>query len=80
MVAGPVGSRDRVDFTIQGDAANLASRLENMNKETGTEILISATTRTLCHELADAGVDFRALGTFDIRGRQQTIDLFTIDI
>ena len=51
-----------------------------MNKETGTEILISETTRALCHELEDAGVDFRALGTFDIRGRQQTIDLFTIDI
>jgi len=80
VVAGPVGSRDRVDFTIQGDAANLASRLENMNKETGTEILISETTRALCHELEGAGVDFRALGTFDIRGRQQTIDLFTIDI
>ncbi|NIZ03462.1 adenylate/guanylate cyclase domain-containing protein [Thalassospira lucentensis] len=80
VVAGPVGSRDRVDFTIQGDAANLASRLENMNKETRTEILISATTKALCGAIEEDGIAFRDLGTFDIRGRTQTIDLFTIDI
>ncbi|WP_404420927.1 adenylate/guanylate cyclase domain-containing protein [Thalassospira australica] len=78
VVAGPVGSGDRIDFTIQGDTANLASRLEAMNKETGTEILISATTRELANTVTDANIAFKPLGSFTIRGRQQVVDLFTI--
>lgn len=78
VVAGPVGSGDRIDFTIQGDTANLASRLEAMNKETGTEILISAATRELADDQTHANFAFKALGSFAIRGRQQPVDLFTI--
>jgi len=78
VVAGPVGSGDRIDFTIQGDTANLASRLEAMNKETGTEILISAATRELVDAATGGTIAFKALGSFAIRGRQQPVDLFTI--
>ncbi|OSQ37225.1 adenylate/guanylate cyclase domain-containing protein [Thalassospira mesophila] len=80
VVAGPVGSGDRIDFTIQGDTANLASRLENLNKETNTEILISKTTRDLITSADSQShtISFIDLGTHAIRGRKSEIDLFTL--
>lgn len=84
VVAGPVGSTDRIDFTIQGDTANLASRLENLNKETRTEILLSQTTYDLARDLCTRDdtrtpIAFRALGPHSIRGRQNDVTLYTID-
>ncbi len=48
MIVGNMGSEARADFSVVGDAVNLAARLQDINKELGTTILISSATRDAC--------------------------------
>ena len=76
VVGGLVGSGDRLGYTVHGDEVNLAARLEQLNKDYGTQIIVSARTREL------AGADafpFKEVDTVTVRGRHSSLVVYSID-
>lgn len=71
-IVGNFGSHTKFDYTMLGDAVNLAARLEGVNKQFGTYTMISEFTRK---EIGD-DFAFREIGRVAVVGRKQAVLVF----
>ncbi|HKZ03990.1 MAG TPA: adenylate/guanylate cyclase domain-containing protein [Methylomirabilota bacterium] len=74
VLAGSIGSRDRLSYALVGDAVNLASRIQSLTKELGTEILVSAATQA---RLTDPSALARVT-TARVKGRSDEVEVYRL--
>ncbi len=76
VIGGLVGSGDRVGYTVHGDQVNLTARLEQLNKDYGTRIIVSDSTLA---KIPDGEFNVRELGETSVRGLNRAVRIYTVE-
>jgi adenylate cyclase len=74
VLAGSIGGADRLSYALVGDAVNLASRIQDLTKAAGADLLISATTRAAL----DTAIVVTPLPAARVKGRSAEVEVFAV--
>ena len=74
VIAGNIGSSERMSYALVGDAVNLASRIQALNKDFRTRVLVSGAT----HARLSSVVGLEALPAVHVKGRSAAVTVFAL--
>lgn len=78
VVAANIGSPDRLSYLLVGDTVNLASRLQSLTKEVGSEILISSETYHRLREEEKGLARIERLPPRTVKGKRLPVEIFSV--
>lgn len=74
VIAGNIGALDKMDYTVIGDEVNVCSRIEGLNKNYGTTILVGEGT----YQRVKDDFDFQYLGETQVKGKTEKIKVYEV--
>jgi class 3 adenylate cyclase/CheY-like chemotaxis protein len=75
VIVGSIGSKDKSDYTVIGDTVNVTSRLESLNKQYGTNIIITDSVQ----KTLDQNFSARLLDHVKVKGKSKSVKIYSVE-